>query len=112
MKIITNEQYSRLFEGIENYIEGRLDWRTKNLLIKSFREAYNGLLGKAIDEKEYRRFKMSCITRYLEMMEQDKVIKRIIIFKYTREDSLIITFENKIKEIFKKGITLEEMVGY
>ena len=114
MKIITKEQYIRIFEGIDDYIEKKLDWRTDRTLKKSFRDAYNGLLGRTYGDKESRNFKMSCITRYLEMAEYDKVIKRMIIYKYTREDNLAITFDNGNREIFKKGLNLVDMerLGY
>lgn len=113
MKIITKEQYDRIFEGIENYINNKLDWRTDELLRKSFGEAYNGLLGKANSDIS-KRFKMSCLTRYLELTEYDKVIRRIIIFKYTRKDNLIIAFDDTNKVLFKKEMTLKEMerLGY
>jgi hypothetical protein len=114
MKTITKEQYIRIFEGIENYIEKRLDWRTNQTLKVSFRAAYNGLLGRTNDDKDSQRFKMSCITRYLERAEYDKVIRRMIIYKYTREDNLAITFDNGDREIFKKGLDLVDMerLGY
>lgn len=114
MKTITKEQYIRIFEGIEDYIEKMLDWRTDRILKKSFRAAYNGLLGRTYDDKESRKFKMSCLTRYLEMAEYDKVIRRMIIYKYTREDNLAITFDNGDKGIFKKGLNLVdiERLGY
>lgn len=114
MKIINREQYIRIFEGIEDFIDKKLDWRTDRILKKSFRAAYNGLLGRTYEDKEARKFKVSCITRYLEMAEYDRVIRRIIIFKYTRNDSLLITFEDGNKELFKRGLILEDMerLGY
>jgi hypothetical protein len=108
MKTITKEQYIRLFEGVENFIEKNLDWRTDQTLEKSFNEAYKGLLGKATN-RESKKFKMSCKTRYLEMAEYDKVIKSIIIFKYTREDTLVITFDDGNKGIFKKDLSLTDI---
>ena len=105
IKVINYELYQTLKDKIEDYISSGINWKSNSSVEKTINERINGLL-KGFDNSS---IKSSIKDLWLRQLDQEEALRRIIIFKYTRESNLVLEIYPGTKSFYKMGMRLKDI---
>ena len=104
-KIINYETYKRIYNGIKNYLDRNLLFGSKEEFLLSFSQSFNKII---TDRSISLPLKSSCRDLILKG-DFELALKRIIIWKYTRKESLILETSMGSKILYPYHINFREI---
>ncbi len=104
-KIIDYNTYKRIYNGIKNYLDKNLSFGSKEVFLLSFSQSFNKII---TDRSISSSLKASC-RDLISRGDYELALKRIIIWKYTRKESLILETSMGSRVLYHHLINFKEI---